>query len=201
VDSRTQNERSGDVGRAYEKLREDFTYITQATNSSRIEPEQAIADLQNRVQGKVVRAACIHANFWFSQNECMRQCFYFHGTAFRATISEKKNLLAQKDGQIAHHGLALVNTNDSAHPWMHAARSKIKTTMLRVLVNLRFVQYRVRTLLYSYASSAIPPCIVWMFVVPTKDSRGMYGTTVVVALTILHLPAEVTRLVVVEANP
>jgi hypothetical protein len=52
VDSSTRNQRSGDVGRAYEKLREDFTQFKQATNSSRIESEQAIAHLQNRVQGK-----------------------------------------------------------------------------------------------------------------------------------------------------
>jgi hydroxylamine reductase (hybrid-cluster protein) len=51
VDSSTQASQSGNMGRAYEKLQEDFTQLKQATNSARLQADQTVADLQNRVQG------------------------------------------------------------------------------------------------------------------------------------------------------
>lgn len=76
VDASNQASRSGDIGRAYEKLKEEITQLKQSTNSQRIQSEQTISDLQNRLQGKTkhpFRQACS-----YSRREIRRRCEHVH---------------------------------------------------------------------------------------------------------------------------
>jgi len=86
VDASNQASRSGDIGRAYEKLKEEMTQLKQATNSQRIQSEQTISDLQNRLQ------------------------------ALNFTIKEKENQLHEKDNQIAQYREIVMADGLARHP-------------------------------------------------------------------------------------
>jgi hypothetical protein len=49
-DVSNQGQRSGNIGRAYEVLKQENTQLKQASSSQRLQMEQTIADLQHRVQ-------------------------------------------------------------------------------------------------------------------------------------------------------
>lgn len=51
-DSNNQGQRSGDMGRAYEKIKEENTQLKQAANTKDIRYQQMESNYQNRVQGK-----------------------------------------------------------------------------------------------------------------------------------------------------
>ena len=49
-DAKTSGQRSGNIGRAYERLQQENTQLKQGASSQRLQMEQTIADLQHRVQ-------------------------------------------------------------------------------------------------------------------------------------------------------